>query len=135
MPDVDWIAECSKQDWVILTGDKAISEVPTERQAVIDGKCKVFMFEDNNSKAEDWVAAIMVGRHRLEYLVENSNGPFFVTIRKFGHSHFSLPQFIPGTGSGWKPELKQPTTISQPPKKQSKRKQQRDFWEEPDETA
>src|ERR1700751_3499 len=83
-PDVEWIAECAKQNWVILSGDKSIEEVPAERQAVIDGRCKVFMFDDTNSKAEEWVAAILVGRQRITHLVENSDGPFFVTIRKFG---------------------------------------------------
>lgn len=133
-PDVEWIAECAKFDWVILTGDKSIEEVPAERQAVINGRCKVFMFEDSNSKTEDWVAAIMVGRQRIIHLVEDSNGPFFVTIRKFGHSHFSLPRFIPGTGSGWKPERKQIVAVAQP-QKQAKRKQQAGFWDEPDDNA
>jgi hypothetical protein len=135
MLDVEWIAECAKHHWVILTGDKSIEEVPAERQAVIDGKCKVFMFEDTNSSAEDWVAALMVGRQRILHVVENSNGPLFITIRKFGHSHFSLPRFVPDTGSGWKPERKQPTLIAPPTSKKKKRKQQRAFWEEPDESA
>jgi hypothetical protein len=134
-PDVEWIAECAKNNWVILTGDKSIEEVPAERQAVINGKCKVFMFDDTNSRAEEWVAAMLVGRQRLQYLVENSDGPFFVTIRKFGHSHFSSPRFISATGSGWKPERKQPVAIAPPQKTKPKRKQQRELWEEPNERA
>jgi PIN like domain len=134
MPDVEWIAECAKENWVILSGDKRIAEVPAERQAVIDGKCKVFMFEDTNSKSEEWLATVLVGRQRIMHLVQNADGPFFVTIRKFGHSHFSLPHFIPSTGAGWKPEgdhlkVEEP----QPQKKQKSRSQQRKFWE--DETA
>jgi hypothetical protein len=134
MKDVEWIAECAKQNWTILSGDKSIEEVPAERQAVIDGKCKVFMFEDTNSTSEEWLAAILVGRQRIIHLVDNADGPFFVTIRKFGHSHFSLPRFIPGTGSGWKPERIDPK-VGKPPieqgKKQTKaRSQQREFWED-----
>lgn len=136
MPDVEWIAECAKQNWVILSGDKSIEEVPAERQAVIDGKCKVFMFDDSNSKAEEWIAAILVGRLRITHLVENSDGPFFVTIRKFGYSHFSSPRFVPGTGAGWKPERADPVVVPRTvPKKRAIRKQQRAFWEEPDESA
>jgi PIN like domain len=101
--DTEWIAECAKENWVILSGDKSIEEVPWERQAVIDGKCKVFMFDDSNSASEEWLAAILVGRRRIVHLIENADGPFFITIRKFGHSHISPPRFIPGTGSGWKP--------------------------------
>jgi hypothetical protein len=136
MPDVDWIAECAKENWVILSGDKSIEEVPAERQAVINGKCKVFMFDDTNSKAEEWLAAILVGRQRITHLVENSDGPFFVTIRKFGYSHFSSPRFIPGTGAGWKPEQNKPVQVpTQPKTKQKKRKQQIEIWERPDESA
>jgi hypothetical protein len=134
MPDVEWIAECAKERWVILSGDKSIEEVPSERQAVINGKCKVFMFDDTNSKSEEWLAAIIVGRQRLTHLIENADGPFFVTIRKCGHSHFSLPRFVTGTGAGWKPEPIRPKAEeSRPQKERKSRKQQRAFWE--DETA
>jgi len=133
MPDVEWIAECSKQNWVILSGDKSIEEVPAERQAVIDGKCKVFMFDDTNSKSDEWLAAILVGRLRLLHLAENADGPFFVTIRKFGYSHFSLPRFIAGTGAGWRPESKTPLApepIEQRRKQSRAKSQQRRFWED-----
>jgi hypothetical protein len=130
------IAECAKHEWVILSGDKSIEEVPAERQAVIDGKCKVFMFDDTNSKTEEWVAAILVGRERISQLVTNTDGPFFVTIRKFGHSHFSSPRFIEGTGGGWKPKPLQPTPITPPPKKtRAVRKQQRELFDESEGTS
>ena len=139
MPDVDWITECAKQNWVILSGDKAIEEeVPAERQAVIDGKCKVFMFDNTNSKSEEWLAAILVGRQRIVHLVQNAEGPFFVTIRKFGYSHFSLPRFIAGTGAGWKPEPTDLKVGAKPTEKKGKQQkpgsQQPKFWED-DETA
>jgi hypothetical protein len=137
MPDVEWIAECAKHNWVILSGDKAIEEVPAERQAVIDGKCRVFMFDDTTSKSEEWLAAILVGRQRILHLAENADGPFFVTIRKFGYSHFSFPRFIAGTGAGWKPErkdLKPPKSVQTVRKQSKPRSQQREFWEE-DETG
>jgi len=133
MPDIEWIAECAKQNWIILSGDKAIEEVPAERQAVIDGKCKVLMLDDTNSKSEEWLAAIVVGRHRIVHLAENADGPFFVTIRKFTHSHFSLPRFVSGTGAGWKPgrtdaKANLPTTHTD--KQRKSKGQQRRFWED-----
>ena len=132
-PDVEWIAECAKQDWVILSGDKAIEEVPAERQAVIDGKCRVFMFDDTTSKSDEWLAALLVGRQRLLHLAQNADGPFFVTIRKFGYSHFSSPRFIEGTGAGWKPEQKtlKPPQPAHQTRKKGKSSQQPGFkWEE-----
>jgi PIN like domain len=100
MPDVEWIAECAKQNWVILSGDKSIEEVPEERQAVIDGKCKVFMFDDSNSKAEEWIAAILVGRLRIMHLVENSDGPFFVTQLELQRS-LDLTETVRGVVEGY----------------------------------
>jgi hypothetical protein len=116
--DVDWIAECAKNNWIILSGNKEIEQVPVERQAVVDGKCKVFMFDDTNSQTEEWVAAILVGRKRIVHLVENADGPFFVTIKKFGDSHFSLPRFIPGSGAGWRPAQKE--VVQAPPTTEAK---------------
>ena len=133
MTDVEWIAECAKQNWVILSGDKSIEEVPAERQAVIDGKCKVFMFDDTNSKSEEWLASILVGRQRIIHLVENADGPFFVTIRKFGHSHFTLPRFVAGTGAGWRPEradLMPAKPTEQGRKRARSKSQQAAFWED-----
>jgi hypothetical protein len=118
----EWIPECAKQKWVILSGDKTIEEVPAERQAVIDGKRRVFMLDDTTSKSDEWLAAILVGRRRLLHLAQNADGPFFVTIRKFGYSHFALPGFIQGTGAGWRPaqkDLKPPELVQQTRKKGS----------------
>jgi hypothetical protein len=76
-----------------------------------------------------------VGRQRLVRLVENAHGPFFVTIRKFGRAHFSIPRFIAGTGAGWKPEpppLKVPDKpIKLKGKQRKPRSQQSGFWETP----
>src|ERR1700687_4820782 len=82
MHDVDWIAECGKNDWAILTGDKKIEVVPEERQAVINAKCKVFMFNDSHeTRTEDWIASFLVARARILKLVTECNGPFFVTLK------------------------------------------------------
>lgn len=131
--DVTWIAECAKNNWIIISGDKRIERVPEERQAVIEGKCKVFMFEDSNSSAENWAAAILVGKQRIAKLVEEADGPFFVTLKKYGHGHVTLPRFVPGVGAGWKIVEQQPVKpLDTPIKKRPTRKQQRNFEFPPD---
>jgi hypothetical protein len=122
MPDVDWIVECAKNEWVIISGDKQIARVPEERKAVVDGKCKVFMFDDGHeTRTEDWAAALLVARHRLLEIAETADGPFFVTIRPCRvHGHFSQPKFEPLSGAGWKPRKEKPKVekpIEEKPKK------------------
>lgn len=128
--DTVWIAHCAKENWVILSGDKSIEEVPEERQAVIDGKCKVFFFKDTNSLTEEWAAAVIVGRRRILEIVERNNGPFFVTIDKFARSHVSPVRYV-GEG-GPKAIQEQPQevgVIAEPePRKQPKPKQQDELF-------
>jgi hypothetical protein len=81
-PDPVWIEHCSNKDWVILTGDKAIETDPINRQAVVDFKAKVFLLEENNSRAVEWASAIIVGRHRLVAVAHENEGPFFASVRK-----------------------------------------------------
>jgi hypothetical protein len=87
--DTVWLAKCGKENWIVLSGDKAIERVPENRQAVIDAKCKVLFFNDSNSRGEEWAAAVIVGRARLLEIIERNNGPLFVTIEKYARSHIS----------------------------------------------
>jgi hypothetical protein len=117
-----WIKRCAKEEWIILSGDKRIEVVPENRQAAIDGKCKVFLFDDTNSKTEEWAGAILVGRQRIFEIIERNDGPFFVTINKFAKSHISRPRYCAGGGPKPIPELivqvqPKPADNPEPPKK------------------
>jgi len=92
-----WIAECGKQGWVVLSGDKGLEKNPVNRKAVIDAACKVFIFTDNSSKAEEWAAAVIMARKQIARMVDQNNGPFYVHIGKEAHSHLSSVRFV-GTG-------------------------------------
>jgi hypothetical protein len=81
-PDPVWIEYCAGKDWVIVTGDKAIETDPINRQAVIDFKAKVFLLDENNSRAVEWASAIVVGRRKLVATAHESDGPFFASVRK-----------------------------------------------------
>ena len=133
MLDKDWIAECARYEWAIVSGDKNISKIPEERQAVIDGKCKVFMLDDSHeTKTEDWAASLLVARERLIEIATRADGPFFVTIKRCKvHGHVSLPDFVLDTGAGWKVRTEQPIRENQPQiqiqPKRVRRSQQKSF--------
>ncbi|MGA9803042.1 MAG: hypothetical protein WA383_08665 [Terriglobales bacterium] len=130
MLDTDIIAECGRQGWVMISGDKSIERVPEERQAVINARCKVFMFDDSHvTRTEDWAASLLVGRHRLIEIAEKADGPLFVTIRKCKvQGHLSQPRFIGLVGGGWKPaepDTPKASADAQPgPEKPMRRQQQ-----------
>jgi hypothetical protein len=136
MRDVDWIAECGSRNWIIVSGDKAIQEVPEERQAVINSKCKVFMFDDGNiTRTEDWAAAFLVGREKIVETALRGNGPFFVTIKPIrARGHVSQPRFIEKAGGGWRPAdapPEVPQAEPEPAAKQEHRQQQYPFVFQP----
>ena len=80
--DPIWIEHCAAKEWVIVTGDKAIETDPVNRQAVIDFKAKVFLLEENNSRAVEWASAIIVGRKRIVITAKDNDGPFFASVKK-----------------------------------------------------
>jgi hypothetical protein len=106
-----WIAECGKQGWVILSGDKGLERNPINRHAVIEAACKVFIFTDTNSKAEEWAAAVIMARRKIAAIIDKNNGPFYVHIGKEAQSHLSEVRFV---GSGGRKPNTEPVANAVP---------------------
>lgn len=106
-----WIAECGKQGWAILSGDKGLERNPINRKAIIDKACKVFIFTDTNSKAEEWAAAVIMARRQIALIIDRNNGPFYVHIGKEGHSHLSQVRFV---GTGGRKQIAEPASVAAP---------------------
>lgn len=81
-PDPVWIERCALKGWVIVSGDKGIETDPINRQAVIDSKAKVFILDENNSRAVEWAAALIVGRRKMVAVAHENDGPFFASVRR-----------------------------------------------------
>lgn len=126
--DKDWIELCAKQELVIISGDKEISRVPEERQAVIDGCCKVFMLDDSDvTRTEDWAASLLVAREHIIETALRTNGPYFSVVKPCRvRGHIRPPEFI--ALGGWKPREEWPKsfipTIEHPKKVRTIRQQQ-----------
>jgi hypothetical protein len=110
-PDDEWIPKCVANGWVIITGDKAIETDPINAKAVEESAAKVFITSDTNSKAEEWAAAIIVGRRKLARIVEYNNGAFCVDVDKYASNHVSSERYIGGGG----PKTKEENLIPKPP--------------------
>lgn len=85
--DPEWIKLCGENNWVVISGDKRLETVPENRQAVIDAKAKVFLLTDSNSFPEIWAAAVIVGRYKIQEIIDANPGPFFVNITKRADTH------------------------------------------------
>lgn len=110
-PDDEWIPKAAANGWVILTGDKAVETDPINLKAIEDSAAKVFITADTNSKAEEWAAAIIVGRRKMARIVEYNNGAFCVDIDKHAVNHISSERYKGGGG----PKPKEETVIPRPP--------------------
>jgi hypothetical protein len=103
MKDVEIIDQCAARNFIILSGDKSMERVPEERQAIINGGCKVFMFADSDrTRTEDWVSSVLIGRERMFEIVTKTRGPLFVTIKPCRvRGHIGAVDFISKAGGGW----------------------------------
>ena len=110
-PDDEWIPKCVANGWIIITGDKAVETDPINLKAVEESAAKVFITADTTSKAEEWAAAIIVGREKLKRTVEYNNGAFFVDIRKHASNHVSSERYK-GMGG---PRPREEKVIPRPP--------------------
>ncbi|MFI5109155.1 MAG: hypothetical protein ACHP78_09945 [Terriglobales bacterium] len=91
--DPEWIVRCAKEGWIAISGDKKLRNNVVNRQAVIDAKGKVFILTDTNSLPEEWAAAVIVGRTKIETVARKNEGPFFATIARESRSHVSHAKF------------------------------------------
>jgi hypothetical protein len=103
-----WIPICAGNGWVIISGDKGLEKAALNAQAVTESGAKVFVLTDNNMKGIEWAASIITGRHKMQKIVDDNNGPFFVTVGKGTEMHVGKPRFV-GQGS---PKPKQPVVAT-----------------------
>lgn len=85
--DPEWIKLCGENNWVIVSGDKRLETVPENRQAIIEARVKVFLLADSNSFPEIWAAAVIIGRYKMQEIIDANSGPFFVNITKRADAH------------------------------------------------
>lgn len=121
--DHDWIPVCAQNGWVIISGDKGLEKAALNVRAVTDSAAKVFLLTDSNMKGIEWAASIITGRHKMQKIVDENNGPFFATISKGNDIHIGRPRFV-GAGS---PRPKQPivtamVAIDEPPQEAAEEK-------------
>jgi hypothetical protein len=79
--DVDWIRLAASRDWVVLGKDDRIRRRPAERQALTDGKVRVFCLTNRHLSFADQGAYFVNNRFRI---IQKSNkpGPYLYGVYK-----------------------------------------------------
>ncbi len=88
--DDRWIPEVAARQWVIPSGDKRLSVEPLNKEAVKQSKAQVLLVTDTNSLPEQWAASIIVGRFRIQELLDRNPGPVFIKIGRQAKDHVAI---------------------------------------------
>jgi hypothetical protein len=88
--DDKWIPPVSARQWLILTGDKRLSKEPANIEAVLTSRAQVLVVTDSNSLPEQWASAVIVGRQRIQELLDKNPGPTFINIGRYAKDHVNL---------------------------------------------
>jgi hypothetical protein len=95
-PDPEWIADCTRRGWAIVSGDKGIEYDGVNRRAVATSRAKVFILADTTSRCVDWAASLVIARQKILKIVEDNEGPFFCTVEKGNDEHVGKVRFLEG---------------------------------------
>jgi hypothetical protein len=85
--DDKWIPDVSARNWVILSGDKRLAVEPLNVEAVRASKAQVLLVSDTRCLPEQWAASIIVGRYRIQELLDKHPGPVFIKIARHAKEH------------------------------------------------
>ena len=103
-PDPEWIADCTRRGWAIISGDKGIEYDGVNRQAVVTSRAKVFILSDTTSRCIDWAASLVIARHKILAIAQDNQGPFYCTVEKGKDEHVGDVRFLEGGGPIPKPQ-------------------------------
>jgi hypothetical protein len=88
--DDKWIPVVASRKWVILSGDKRLTSQPVNKEAIITSRARVLLVTDSNSLPEQWAASVIVGRVRIQELLEKHPGPMCIKIGKHAKEHVNV---------------------------------------------
>lgn len=82
--DEEWLTECGKQGWVVLTRDKKIRHRPTELDALKAAKVSAVFLTGKNARGIDFAKAFLKALPNLEQLFSERTDPVIVRVTRDG---------------------------------------------------
>jgi PIN like domain len=79
--DTEWIRLASQRGWIVLCKDDRIRRRPAERDALIQGKVRVFCLTNANLGFAEQAVYFMANRHRI-IQAASKRGPYLYGVYK-----------------------------------------------------
>lgn len=83
-PDVDWLAEVSKRNWVVLTKDQKIGSRPLKVTAIARAEVKAFILVSGDLKSQQMANVFANSLEKLKKIANGNQAPFIAKIYKDG---------------------------------------------------
>lgn len=84
-PDVEWLSEAGRRQWVVLTKDKAVRRNALELAAIVASNVACFSLGQGNLKADQMAQAFIEARRRMEKALRRFPPPMIATVTATGH--------------------------------------------------
>jgi PIN like domain len=83
--DVDWLAKCGENDWVVISGDKNIKRNSIEKTALLNSGVAAFFFTSGGITKEKQLEIIQKGLRRIFNILDSQRKPFIARLDKEGN--------------------------------------------------
>ncbi|MBI3938778.1 MAG: hypothetical protein HY323_17545 [Betaproteobacteria bacterium] len=83
-PDETWLAEASRNSWIVLTRDKRIRYRQLERLALHAAGVRAFVFTGGNVSGKDTGTILAGALKQIEKILATNPGPFIYHIGRSG---------------------------------------------------
>jgi hypothetical protein len=82
--DNDWIGQVGERGWIVLTKDKSIRRVASEREAVIRANVGMFTLASGNMTGEEMAAIFRDNRLDMARFILRNSPPFIASVTRTG---------------------------------------------------
>jgi hypothetical protein len=83
-PDVDWIPEIGKREWIILTKDARIGKNQIERLSVADSNARMFTLASQSLSGADMADIFLKAIPEMKKLIYENPAPFIAKVYQGG---------------------------------------------------
>jgi predicted nuclease of predicted toxin-antitoxin system len=82
--DIEWLAKCGENNWVIISGDKNIKRNNVEKTVLLNSCVAAFFFTSGEITKEKQVEIISKGLKRIANILASQKKPFIARLDKEG---------------------------------------------------